>query len=193
MGASKVTTDDLLLAIDWLESYESGEDDTVGESLARVGEWLENEVRRRAWAAAERSMIREVAAQNGVDPSDPRLRRVVKQKMREARGRSEDNRGGPDGTPPGRKRGYQMQQWGLTVGVSENTIAPKEERAMRNIQTLCEITCDRKGCRASVTLIENDWLHHGLDSVLCDQGWGQTPDDGDLCPTHLARAEGRAA
>lgn len=57
------TTDDLLGAIDWLTTYDGGEDDHNGEAFARVAGFLAREVATRQFDAQVDAVVRTLRAQ----------------------------------------------------------------------------------------------------------------------------------
>jgi hypothetical protein len=64
----RVSADDLDLAATWLEAYEASEDDTNGETLARVAAWIRAEVVRRRTEAT----VHQLAITHGVTPAAAR-------------------------------------------------------------------------------------------------------------------------
>lgn len=66
---ARVSVDDLLLAAEWCESYETApEDEANKEALLRVARWLEAEAAKRQ----EDAVVRAAAQRYGVTPAKAR-------------------------------------------------------------------------------------------------------------------------
>lgn len=65
----RVTTDQLEKAAEWLRAYEPAPMEDQGDACARVAEWIEAELARRAQEAAVRRIVR----RTGASPARARL------------------------------------------------------------------------------------------------------------------------
>lgn len=63
-----VTTDDLYFAIDWLEAYEGGEDDSNVQAVQRLVAMLEGMIDKRQ----DKAIVRAVAKRAGVSLTEAR-------------------------------------------------------------------------------------------------------------------------
>lgn len=77
MTRSQTTTDDLLLAADWLETYDGGDDDENGERLAIVAQWLRTEAQRREEAATVRRIAAQATRKHGRKVTAAEARRAL--------------------------------------------------------------------------------------------------------------------
>lgn len=87
--AGRATTDDLIAAVTWLEAYEFDSTDLDGTdsmpmALARAAKYLLEEYRRREREALIRKAVRETAERLGRSPSDPEVRKAVRQAVDKA-------------------------------------------------------------------------------------------------------------